>query len=140
MGVDKDMWTEFEKQYNTHDWAGVASRYTSDAVFVDPLGRRDGSEGIQAYFEEVSKAFPDLRIETSRLIEEGDSVVSEWTWRATHGGPLAMPDGSEIPATGRTVEAPGVSVFTVQDGKIASQHDYWDNASVMSQLGLMPGA
>ena len=33
-----------------------------------------------------------------------------------------------------------VSVFEVNDGMIAAERDYFDNAAVMSQLGLMPGA
>jgi predicted ester cyclase len=77
-------------------------------------------------------------METSLLIEEGDTVVAEWTTRGTHIGPLAMPDGTQIPATGKTVEIVGVSVVTVKDGKVVSQRDYFDNVAVMSQLRMMP--
>jgi hypothetical protein len=50
--------------------------------------------------------------------------VAEWTWQATHAAPYPPPDGSEIPATGKTIEMAGVSVLTVRDGKLASQHEY----------------
>jgi hypothetical protein len=50
-----------------------------------------------------------------------------------------MTDGSEITGTAKTVEIPGVSVTTVKDVEIASQRDYFDNAAVMAQLGLLPG-
>jgi steroid delta-isomerase-like uncharacterized protein len=142
MGVSKDLWTEGVARYNSHDWEGLASLYASDAVHVDPLGRHEGPAGIQAYFAEATSAFPDMRMETSRLLQEGDTIVAEWTWRATNTGPLSMltmPDGTEIPATGKTAEVPGVSVLTVGDGKVANQRDYYDSASMMSQLGLMPG-
>jgi steroid delta-isomerase-like uncharacterized protein len=138
MGVSKDLWTEGEARYNKHDWEGLGSLYASDAVHVDPLGRHEGPGGIQAYFAGAAGTFPDMRMETSRLLQEGDTIVAEWTWRATHGGPLPMPDGSEIPATGKTAEVPGVSVFAVRDGKVADQRDYYDMAALMSQLGLMP--
>jgi predicted ester cyclase len=79
-------------------------------------------------------------MKTSLLIEEGDTVVAEWTWLGTNTGPLITLDGSEIPATGKTVELSGVSVLTVRDGKPASERDYVDTAAMTSQLRLMAGS
>ncbi len=140
MGTGKDRWNEYETVYNKLDYSGLASLYAPDAVQVDPNGRHEGRQAIVAYLEEGDKPFSDIRLETSLLIEEGDTVVAEWTWRVTHTGPIAMPDGTEIPATGKTMELPGVSVLTVREGKIASERDYFDQAALMSQLGLMPGS
>jgi steroid delta-isomerase-like uncharacterized protein len=139
MGAAKDLWTEFESVYSKLDYSGVASLYASDAVFVDPIGRHEGREAIGAYFEEADKPFSHISVETSQLIEEGNVAVAEWVWRATNTAPMLMPDGTEIPATHKPVELPGVSIVSVRDGKISSHRDYFDNASVMSQLGLMPG-
>jgi steroid delta-isomerase-like uncharacterized protein len=139
MGAGKDLWTEVETRHNKHDLAGWSSLFATDAVLTDPTGRYEGREAILAYLQAGDTAFSETRNETSRLIEEGDTVVAECTWRATHSGPLPMPDGREIPATGRMVEFPVVSVLTVRDGKIVSERDYFDMAAVMSQLGLMPG-
>ena len=138
MGAGKDLWTEAMARYNKGDLAGMAPLYTSDAVLTDPNGRFEGIEAMMAYLQAVKRAFPDDTIETSLLIEEGDTTVAEWTWHAAHTGPFVIPDGGEIPATGKTVDVPGVSVIKVRDGKIASDRDYLDNAAVMSQLGLMP--
>jgi SnoaL-like polyketide cyclase len=77
---------------------------------------------------------------TSQLIEEGNTVVAEWVWRATNTGPLAMPDGTEIPAMHNILDVPALSVALVRDGEFASQRDYFDNADGMRQLGLMPSA
>jgi steroid delta-isomerase-like uncharacterized protein len=109
------------------------------AVYTDPLGRYEGREAIQDYLEAGARAFPGRSLETTRLIEEGDTAVAEWTFRATHNGPITRLDGPEIPATGKTVEVPGVTVITVRDGKVRSQHDYFDLVGMMTQLGLMPG-
>jgi hypothetical protein len=73
---------------------------------------------ILAWFEEADKPFSDIRMDATLLIEEGDTVVAEYTWRATNTGPIARLDGTEIPASGKTVELPGVSVITVRDGRI----------------------
>jgi steroid delta-isomerase-like uncharacterized protein len=138
MGVGKDLWTEVETLLNKGDWAGATSLYTNDGVITDPIGRYEGPNAIRAFVETMYKAFPDAKIETSCLVEEGGTVVAEYTFRATNTGPFPMPDGSEIPATGKTVEFPGVSVLTVRGGKFASEHIYFDSASMASQLGLMP--
>jgi steroid delta-isomerase-like uncharacterized protein len=116
----------------------VASFYASDAVFADPINHHEGRKAIGAFFEEADKPFSDIRFEVAQLIEEGNLLVAEWVWQATNTGPLTMPDGTEIPATHKPVELPGVSIVSVRDGKIASHRDYFDSASVMSQLGLIP--
>jgi ketosteroid isomerase-like protein len=138
MGVGKDLWTEMVTRYNKQDWSGVASMYASDAVLVDPNGRCEGRDAISAYFGALRGRFPIRSIETSVVIEEGDTAVAEWTWRGTNTGPLTLPDGSEMAATGKVVELPGVSVVTVRDGKLATQHDYADTAAIASKLGLLP--
>jgi steroid delta-isomerase-like uncharacterized protein len=138
MGAARDLWNELDLVYSKLDYSGMASLYATGAVHVDAAGRHEGREAIGAYFEDADRPFSGISMETSRVIEEGNSAVAEWTWRATNTGPMPMPDGTEIPATQKPVELPGVSVLTVRDGKIDSQRDYFDNASVMSQLGLMP--
>ena len=42
-----------------------------------------------------------------------------------------------IPPTGKRVEVPLVAVIRFRDGKLAHEHIYWDQASVLVQLGLL---
>jgi steroid delta-isomerase-like uncharacterized protein len=138
MGAARDLYHEYESAYSKLDYSGLASFYASDAVFADPISRHEGREAIGAFFEEADKPFSDIRFEVSRLIEEGNVLVAEWVWGATNTGPLTMPDGTEIPATHKAVELPGVSIVSVRDGKITSHRDYFDSASMIGQLGLIP--
>ena len=108
MGMGKELSNEVETLTNKHDWAGLASMFASDAVYLEPAGHHKGREAVRAFLEAGGKAFPDIRLETLLSIEEGDTVVAEWTVRGTNTGPLSMPDGTEIPATGKTLEYPGV--------------------------------
>jgi carboxymethylenebutenolidase len=39
--------------------------------------------------------------------------------------------------TGRHVEVPLVAIVRFRDGKLAHEHIYWDQASVLKQLGLL---
>jgi steroid delta-isomerase-like uncharacterized protein len=138
MGAGKDLWNEAETLGNKHDWAGVALLYASDALYITPTGRHEGREAIQAAFDAGDKAFPDQTAQTSLVIEDGDIVAAEWTWKGTFTAPMAMPDGTEIAATGKTVELPAVNVATVSGGKFTTMREYYDNAAGMTQLGLMP--
>lgn len=42
-----------------------------------------------------------------------------------------------VAPTGKHVEVPHVVVVTFEDGKIAHEHIYWDQASVLVQVGLL---
>jgi ketosteroid isomerase-like protein len=74
------------------------------------------------------------------VIEDDDVIVAETTYRSTHTGPLTMPDGSVAPATGKTVDTPGVTILRVKDGQIVDARDYVDMLAGMIHLGLLPGA
>ena len=64
--------------------------FASDAIYVEPAGRHEGREAIRAFLQAGGVAFPDLLGETNVVIEEGDTVVGEWTYRATHSGPFVI--------------------------------------------------
>ena len=42
-----------------------------------------------------------------------------------------------VPPTGRKVVLPHVAVVGFKDGKIAYEHIYWDQASLLVQIGLL---
>jgi steroid delta-isomerase-like uncharacterized protein len=139
MGAVKDLWYRAEAALNKQDYAEYVSFFAADAIYIGPGDRQEGPDAILANCERAAKSFPDLTFDTSMVIEDGNVVAGEWVSRAKNTGPVAMPDGTEIPATGRSVTISGVTVIEVKDGKIASLRDYPDNLAVMSQLGLMPG-
>jgi carboxymethylenebutenolidase len=65
-----------------------------------------------------------------------DRIVEEFVIRFTHT--LAMDwmlPG--LPATGRKVELALVGIIQFQAGKVANEHLYWEQATVLSQLGVL---
>jgi carboxymethylenebutenolidase len=42
-----------------------------------------------------------------------------------------------IPPTNRRVDIPLVAIVKFRDGKLAHEHIYWDQASVLKQIGLL---
>ena len=74
-------------------------------------------------------------VRVSRTIGQ-DRIVDELIYRATHTAemPWLLPG---IPLTGKRVEIPLVVVVQFEGDKIASEHIYWDQASVLAQIGLL---
>ena len=73
-------------------------------------------------------------------VEQGDTIAAEWTFAGTNTGPLVMPDGTELPPTGKRIEFKGMELVQFRDGKAAVDHVYWDNMAFAGQLGLLPEA
>ena len=70
--------------------------------------------------------------------EVDDTIIVEGVYSGTQSGPLATPDGSEIPATGRSFPFPYVDILRARDGLFVEHRLHWDNAAFLSQLGLLP--
>ena len=65
-----------------------------------------------------------------------DRIVDELIFRFTHTETIDwMLPG--IAPTGRMVEVPLVAIVQFRDGKVAHEHIYWDQASVLLQIGKL---
>jgi steroid delta-isomerase-like uncharacterized protein len=111
-----------------------------DVEFTSPAAQIRGWDELRPYLEGFAGAFPDARYKIDWAIESGSSAALEGVYSGTHTGTLRMPDGTELAATGRHVSVPFVTLFDVKDDKIDSHRAYWDVATVMGKLGLMPSA
>lgn len=87
----------------------------------------------------IPKMPPDMAMTPiSRTIGD-DQLVDEMVINFTHTVEIDwMLPG--IAPTGRRVEVPLVVVVKFRDGKLAHEHIYWDQASVLTQLGLIDAA
>jgi carboxymethylenebutenolidase len=84
----------------------------------------------------LSQIPPDMEMVTvSRTIGQG-RVVDELVGRFTHSIRMdwLLPG---IPPTGRRVELPFVVIVQFEGDKVAHEHLYWDQASVLVQVGLL---
>jgi len=79
---------------------------------------------------------PDIEIIPVSRTVGTDTIVDEMVVKFTHTCVVdhLLPG---IPPTGRSVEIPVVVVGQFRDGKLASEHIYWDQASVLVQIGKL---
>jgi steroid delta-isomerase-like uncharacterized protein len=78
-------------------------------------------------------AFADVVVVPEKLIAEDDLVTIYWIARGTNTG-----TGNGLPATGKKVELPGITIWRIVDGKIKEEWSAFDQLSMMKQLGLFP--
>lgn len=138
MGIATELVEQGTALYNKGDAEGFVSLYGEDAVLRTPDGRFEGRDEMLAYVRSLIAAMPGGEVTLGRHCEDGDLYLGEWTLRGTNTGPLVAPDGTEIPATGRTVEAYGTEVVQVADGRIVQHDMLWDQLGFLGQLGLLP--
>ncbi|MBN9537256.1 MAG: ester cyclase [Alphaproteobacteria bacterium] len=65
-----------------------------------------------------------------------DQIVDEMIFSFTHTSEVDWMLPGVAP-TGRRVEVPLVAIVRFVDGKVAHEHIYWDQASVLVQVGLL---
>ena len=84
----------------------------------------------------VGKMPDDTKITRISRTVGKDQVVDELILSFTHDIEIkSMLPG--IPPTGRYVELPHVVVMKIEGNKILHEHIYWDQASLLVQIGLI---
>ncbi len=91
-----------------------------------------------AYNQNFLSAFPGTKFKILLTVMQGDYVVTNWTITGKNTGPLQSPSGAVIPPTGKTVTTNGSTTALLRNGKIAYSWTFFDMASLLGQLGLMP--
>jgi len=122
---------------NSGDLDTALSVFAPDVEVVTPNGAMQGVQAQRMLGEAFKVAAPDARIEARTTIVAGDTIVVEGVYSGTHTGPLVGP-GGEIPATGKQFSFAYCDVLRERDGRFVSHHIYWDNATFLGQLGVIP--
>jgi carboxymethylenebutenolidase len=98
-----------------------------------------GREGVRAFYRDhlVGKFFPpDVKMTNVSSTVGSDQIVDELVISFTHSTPIDwMLPG--VSPTWKHVEMAVVVIAGVKDGKISHEHIYWDQASVLVQIGLL---
>jgi carboxymethylenebutenolidase len=104
------------------------------ALMIGARGRDEVRDFYANHF--LSQIPPDMEmVPVSRTVGQG-RVADELILRFTHSTRMdwILPG---LPPTGKRVELPMVAVVQLEGDKVAHEHIYWDQASVLVQLGLL---
>jgi carboxymethylenebutenolidase len=140
----QELWDEHLRlEFDAHNTEDTLATMVEDA-YVNHIPVMTGGVGKPALREFYSKYFipqipPDMEltplsrtIGTNQLVDE---MVVKFTYTIQMDWMLPG-----IAPTGKRVEVPVVAIIRFRDGKLAHEHIYWDQASVLVQLGMLdPG-
>ena len=138
------LWEEhLAGEFTTKDTEATLKTMVPDA-YVNHIPVLTGGVGHGELREFYSKHFipkmpPDTKIiPVSRTIGV-ERLVDEMIFQFTHTMEMDWMLPGVAP-TGKRVECPLVVIVHFRDGKLANEHIYWDQASVLVQLGLLDAA
>lgn len=100
--------------------------------------RLNGREAADTIWNTYQEAFPDNQLEIMAIHADARGGVHEGRFVGTHTGILRAPAG-EIAATGRKAQINFCDVYEFEEGKITRLHLYFDQAEMLSQLGITAG-
>ena len=123
----------FDEIFNRGNLAFVEEAYTENAIIHDAIlpNVPAGPGGIRRYVRTYGEPVPDIHFEVQELIADGDTMAAQWIASGTQVGTLLG-----LPSTGRRVEASGVSVYRMEEGRIAEAWVYWDVIALLKSLGV----
>jgi steroid delta-isomerase-like uncharacterized protein len=138
METNKELLDRYVELYNAGDLGACMALYADDAVQRMHDGTFHGVDEIRERLARDLEAFADAEYVVDSFFAEGDKFADEWTFTGTNTGRLRLPDGTEIPGTGKRVEIKGMEYVEVRDGKIVVDNLYYDFMAAVVQLGLVP--
>jgi carboxymethylenebutenolidase len=135
------LWDEHTAcEFVTRDTESTLATMVEDA-YVNHIPVLTGGYGKGALRAFYSKDFipsmpPDTMLTPISRTVGDDQIVDEMIFSFTHTQemPWMLPG---IAPTYRRVEIPLVAIVKFRDGKLAHEHIYWDQASVLKQIGLL---
>jgi carboxymethylenebutenolidase len=136
-----ELWDEHTRhEFATQDVSSTLATMIDDA-YVNHVPVMTGGVGraaLEAFYgdEFISKMPPDTSIQLiSRTVGE-NQLVDEMIFSFTHSQamPWMLPG---VAPTMRHVSVPLVAVVGFRDGKVCHERIYWDQASVLKQIGLL---
>lgn len=135
MGSAADRHRETHDAFNRRDWDATREMAAVDLVYED-RGRGmtlKGQDEFLGWLKEWATGMSDARPDEPTYIDGGDYSVSLFKGRGTHDGQLGP-----LPASGRRLDLPFCEVLHwTSDGKMDRGEIYYDQMSMMVQLGAM---
>ncbi|WMX43649.1 ester cyclase [Streptomyces roseicoloratus] len=139
MGEARDVMDRLTEAVTHGDLTTVAELYAEDAVaFTPDEGELHGRDAIVEYRRTMTEAIPDATFTPLQQYEADDTAIDEGVFSGVNTGPIPLPDGETLPATGRKISIRGTDLATVKDGRITSYRLYFDQMLFLDQLGLLP--
>ena len=136
MGKARQLIERRIEMYNSGDLDQLTSGLAEDAVSITPSTKAQGRTAIGELLRADHSAAPDRHIEPLAWVEEGDTVVMEYTWTGTHPDRWSAPTGQSSPH-GRADHISGGEHHPPAGDEVVAHRAYWDQLPSLQQLGVI---
>lgn len=132
---------QFVAGWNAHDAHRLLALMTDDVIYDDASwpNQMRGHCPVRAFLESTWVAIPDLSFTHEGLVfvdPSGTKTTRYWHGTGTHTG---FWDPPGLKPTGRRIAFHGATFLESRDGKLCRIRVVYDVASVLRQLGVLPG-
>ncbi len=131
----KQVIERYIEAFNEQDLDVLPAVVTEDVHVQGLIGADGDIHGIEEYREwwrETLSGLPDAHLDRTDYLESGDRVATRWIFTGTHEHEMF-----DIPATNRSFEVRGLSIFRMEQGKIAQKLYQQDDLLMLQQLGIL---
>ena len=120
--------------FNERDWERMRSLMTETIVYSDrPRGLELGSlDEFLGWLQEWVTGMSDARVSEPDYLEAGEYSVCRFIGRGLNDGPM----GPGNAVTGKRMDMPFCEILRVQDGRVVSGEIFYDQLTMLTQLGL----
>jgi steroid delta-isomerase-like uncharacterized protein len=131
--------TFVEKLWNQRqlEWAEdlFPEDFVAEPIAYQSMWQGTGPDSMKHHIQEWLEGVPDLQMYPISTMAQDNQVWVRWEMTGTHRGVLYG-----VPPTEQTIKALGVTLFTIEDGKIRTLRTLFDGLGLMQQLGVLPDA
>ncbi len=134
--ANKEVIRQFTKVLNNQNWDALDNLVAPNFVRhsqATPDVQVKSLEEFKQLQKEFLKSIPDQKVTIEKLVAEGNYVAGLATYSGTQDGPMPP-----FPPSGKKVESKFISIFRLEEGKIAELWVEWDNLAMLQQLGHYP--
>ena len=131
-----DEWALAWSSSENNDPEKLFALFADDCVFEDVTFGfvAQGKGELRRFVNGAFAAVPDFTYDVTRRFATRQWAAIEWSMSGTHKG-----DFPGIPATGKHFSSVrGATILDLEAGKIRRESDYWDAATFMRQVGVLP--
>ena len=132
--TNADRHREAHRRFNEREWDSLTEMVSPSVSFHDhprDIAMND-ADGFVGWLKGWATTFSDARVDGADYIDAGEWTIARFIGRGLNDGPLG-----EMPATGKQMNMPFCEIMHWSDGKIERGELYYDQLTMLSQLGVM---
>ena len=128
---------QFYDRFGDGDLAGAVAMFAPTVQITDPgLGRVQGLDALRSYLTGLKEWVPDAHAVVDRIFVMDDTVVVEGRFTGTSTRTI-VGDGDGRRSSGAKIDLAFADFARVRDDQIIEYRTYYDQVSLLTQLGQM---